>query len=107
MDELVVVAANLNHKWRTEMTFGETLKTLRSKADKSRYRLAQYSGLDEAYILRLESGARQNPSRDSVMKLCLALAANSEDVSINDVNTLILAAGYAPLRTRGEPEHVG
>ena len=89
------------------MTFGETLKTLRLKADKSRYRLAQYSGLDEAYILRLESGERQNPSRDSVMKLSLALAANSEAVSIHDVNALLLAAGYAPLRSRGEPERVG
>jgi len=88
------------------MTFGETLKTLRSKANKSRYRLAQYSGLDEAYILRLESGARQNPSRDSVMKLSLALTANSEVVSIHDVNALLLAAGYAPLRSRGEPERV-
>lgn len=88
------------------MTFGETLKTLRSKADKSRYRLAQYSGLDEAYILRLESGERQNPSRDSVMKLSLALAANSEAVSLHDVNSLLLASGYAPLRTRGDPEHV-
>ena len=86
------------------MTFGETL---RLKADKSRYRLARYSGLDEAYILRLESGERQNPSRDSVMKLSLALAANSEDVSINDVNLLLLAAGYAPLRSRGQPELVG
>lgn len=88
------------------MTFGETLKTLRSKANKSRYRLAQYSGLDEAYILRLESGARRNPSRDAVMKLSLALTATSEVVSIHDVNTLLLAAGYAPLRSRGEPEHV-
>ena len=77
------------------MTFGETLKTLRSKAQKSRYRLAQYSGLVEAYILRLESGERQNPSRDSVMKLSLALASTSEVVNIQDVNALLLAAGYS------------
>ena len=89
------------------MEFAKTLRKIRTKSGKSNYRLAQYSGLDEAYILRLESGERQNPSRDSVMKLCLALAANSEDVSINDANALLLAAGYAPLRTRGEPEHVG
>ncbi len=89
------------------MTFGQTLKSLRTKSGKSRYRLAQYSGLNEPYILRLESGERQNPSRDSVMKLSLALAATSEAVSIHDINELLLAAGYAPLRTRGDPERVG
>ena len=86
------------------MTFGQTLKNLRTKSGKSRYRLNQCSGLDEAYILRLESGERQNPSRDSVMKLGLALVATSEAMSIQDVNELLLAAGYAPLRSRGEAE---
>lgn len=85
------------------MTFGETLKNLRSKSGKSRYRLAQYSGLDEAYVLRLESGQRQNPSRDTVMKLCLALVSSSDVVNLRDVNALLLAGGYAPLRSRGEP----
>ena len=60
------------------MTFGQTLKTLRAKSGKSRYRLAQYSGLNEPYVLRLESGERQNLSRDAVMKLGLALVATSE-----------------------------
>ena len=82
--------------------FSRTLKRLRSKSEKSRYKLAQYSGLDEAYVLRLESGERQNPSRDTVMKLGLALVADSDTVSIHDVNELLLAGGFAPLRGRGE-----
>ena len=82
--------------------FSRTLKRLRSKSEKSRYKLAQYSGLDEAYVLRLESGERQNPSRDTVMKLGLALVSDSDTVSIHDVNELLLAGGYAPLRGRGE-----
>ena len=82
--------------------FSRTFKRLRSKSGKTRYKLAQYSGLDEAYVLRLESGERQNPSRDTVMKLCLALVADSAAVSIHDVNELILASGFAPLRGRGE-----
>ena len=86
------------------MSLDDTLRTLRTKGGKSKYRLAQYSGLDEAYILRLESGERQNPSRDAVMKLCLALAATSEAINIHEVNQLLLAAGYAPLRSRGEAE---
>ena len=82
--------------------FSGALKNLRSKSGKSRYKLAKYSGLDEAYLLRLESGERQNPSRDTVMKIGLALVADSTAVSIHDVNELLLAGGYAPLRGRGE-----
>lgn len=84
------------------MTFGETLKKLRRKAGKSRYRLAQYSGLNEAYILRLETGERSNPSRDVVLMLGLALVESSETVVIWDIDALLLSAGYAPLRRRGE-----
>ena len=82
--------------------FSRALKRLRFKAEATRYKLAQYSGLDEAYVLRLESGERQNPSRDAVMKLGLALVANSPMISVNDVNELLLAGGHAPLRSRGE-----
>ena len=82
--------------------FSRTLKRLRVKSGKTKYKLAQYSGLDEAYVLRLESGERHNPSRDTVMKLGLALVSDSATVSIHDVNELLLAGGYAPLRGRGE-----
>ena len=53
------------------MNFGETLKKLRTRACKSRYRLAQYSGVHQAYILRLEREERGNPSRDVVLMLGL------------------------------------
>ena len=82
--------------------FSTMLKSLRSKSGKSRYKLAQYSGIDEAYLSRLESGERQNPSRDVVMKLGLALASDTSAVSLDDVNELLLSASYAPLRGRGE-----
>ena len=85
--------------------FAETLKKLRIKARKSRYRLAQYSGIDQAYLLRLESSERTNPSRDVVLMLALALVENCESVGIHDVDELLLAAGYAPLRRRGEKAH--
>ena len=82
--------------------FSRTLKRLRSKSGKTRYKLALHSGLNEAYVLRLESGERQNPSRDTVMKLGLDLVADSATVSIHDGNELLLAGGFAPLRGRGE-----
>ena len=84
------------------MTYGETLKILRVRAGKSRYRLAQYTGLSQAYLMRLENGERANPSRDVVLMLGLALVENSESVTIWDIDDLLLSAGYAPLRKRGE-----
>ena len=85
-----------------ETEFSATLKRLRSKSRKSRYRLARYTGIDEAYLSRLESGEKQNPSRDIVMKIGLALVADTSSVTMDDVNELLLAARYAPLRGRGE-----
>lgn len=84
------------------MAFEHTLKSLRAKSGKSRYRLAQYSGLDEAYILRLESGERKNPTRDVVLMLGLALVEQSSNVSLWDVENLLLAAECAPFRRRGQ-----
>ena len=66
------------------MNFAETLKKLRTRACKSRYRLAKYSGVNQAYILRLESEARGNPSRDIVLMLGLALVEGSDSVAIWD-----------------------
>jgi transcriptional regulator with XRE-family HTH domain len=85
------------------MTFAETLKKLRTQAGKSRYRLAQYSGIDEAYILRLERGVRSNPSRDVVLMLGLSIVESSDSVRVYDIDELLLSAGYAPFRRRGNP----
>ena len=82
--------------------FSNTLKRLRERCGKSRYRLAQLSGLDKGYLGRLESGKRRNPSRDTVMKIALALVEGSTQVSIHDVNELLLSARHAPLLSRGE-----
>ena len=84
------------------MRFGELLKDLRLRTGKSKYRLAQYSGLDQTYIDRLETGHRYNPSRDVVLMIALALVENSDVLGVNDVDELLFAAGYAPLRRRGD-----
>ena len=84
------------------MHFAETFKRLRIKSGKSRYKLAQYSGLSEPYILRLESGERTNTSRDVVMMLGTALAQGVSSIEIWDIDALLLSADYAPLTRRGE-----
>jgi transcriptional regulator with XRE-family HTH domain len=80
------------------------LKRLRTKAGKSRYKLAQWSGLSEAYLLRLENGERINPGRDVVLLIALALVYNSPSVDVYDIEELMLSANYAPLRKRGDVE---
>ncbi len=84
------------------MNFAETLKGFRLRSGRSKYRIAQYCGITEAYILRLESGERSNPSRDVVLMLGLALLKGSETLDIWDVDVLLLSAGYAELRRRGD-----
>jgi len=86
--------------------FASALKRLRLKAGKSRYKLAQWTGLSEAYLLRLENGERANPSRDVVLLISLALVSNAQAIDLYDIEELMLSAGYAPLRRRGEREVV-
>ena len=87
---------------QSNMSFGETLTSLRLRSGRSKYRLAQISGITESYILRLENGERSNPSRDVVLMLGLALLKGSETLDIWDVDVLLLSAGYAELRGRGD-----
>ncbi len=84
------------------MNFADTLEKLRMRAGKSRYRLAKYSGLNQAYILRLENGTRGNPSRDVVIMLGFALVEGSVSVAIEDIDELLMSAEFAPLRRRGD-----
>ena len=79
------------------MNFGEKLHNFRTKAKKSRYRLWQLTGLDQAYLSRLEKG-KKNPSRNTVLLLGLALVHDCSEVTCQDIDELLLLAGYAPLR---------
>jgi len=79
------------------MNFGDTLRNLRTRAGKSRYRLWQLTGLDQAFLARLEKGEK-NPSRNTVMLLGLALVHGCNEITCDEIDELLLAAGYAPLR---------
>jgi len=89
------------HKREEAVEFALLLKQLRNKAKKSRYAVAQYTGLDQAYLLRLETGERKKPSKEAVLMIALGLVQGSMDIDIYDVNELLHAAGYSPLETRG------
>ena len=82
--------------------FSVLLRDLRERSGKSKYQLAQFSGINEAYLSRLETGERYRPTRDTVVKLGLALVADSSSITLHDVNELLLSAEHAPLLGRGE-----
>lgn len=61
------------------------------------YRITQFTNLDEGYLSRLKSGEKQNPSAETLMKICLALTHYSEQVTIHDMNQLFKATGRSIL----------
>ena len=83
------------------MSFAQHFTKLRRKSGKSKYAIAQYTGIDQAYLSRLESGEKAHPSREIVLTIAFALASESDTLSISDIDDLLMSAEYAPLRKRG------
>jgi transcriptional regulator with XRE-family HTH domain len=88
------------------LSFAETLKRLRIKACKSRYQLWKFSGVDQSYIAKLEKGEKLNPSRSTVLLLCMGLLRYCNQIDLCEVEELLLAADYAPLRKRDFAQEV-
>jgi transcriptional regulator with XRE-family HTH domain len=71
--------------------FGPMLRAWRRRRGASQLALALQSGVSQRHVSFLESG-RARPSRDMVVQLTSAL-----DVPLRQRNTLLLAAGFAPV----------
>jgi len=71
--------------------FGSHLRWWRQRRGLSQLDLAGAAGTSQRHVSFLESG-RSQPSREMV--LCLAAAL---DVPLRQQNTLLLAAGFAPI----------
>ena len=83
------------------MSFAQHFAKLRRKSGKSKYAIAQYTGIDQAYLSRLESGEKAKPSREIVLAIALALTSETNGLSIYDIDELLMSAEYAPIRKRG------
>jgi transcriptional regulator with XRE-family HTH domain len=79
------------------LNFANALHKLRTKAKLTRYHLAIEANADLGHLGRLERGERRHPSRELVLRLGQALLDNSGDISLEDVNQLLRAAGHGPL----------
>ena len=78
------------------MELGQRLRMLRKRCGKSIYELSKISGLDPGFIGRIEQGAR-GASRETVLRLGLALVHASNAITLHDIDELLLDAGFAPL----------
>lgn len=84
--------------------FAKTLRRLAQLAGKSEYQLAAISGLDAAYVRRLMTGEKRNPSPATVLKLAFALVASPELVRrqplLLDAPTSLMGAMLQDAATR-------
>lgn len=65
-----------------ESALGLWLQHLRNERGFSLRELAQLSGVDHAYIYRLETGAKEAPSEEVLTKLLRALKAGKRDADM-------------------------
>jgi len=73
--------------------FSEVFSKLLEKADISCYQISQYTNLDQAYLSRLKTGEKQNPSPETVIKISLALAHYGKHVQLHDIQNLFKSVG--------------
>lgn len=73
--------------------FSEVFSKLLEKSGVSCYRIAEYTGLDEAYLSRLRNGKKHNPSPEAIMRIGLALAHFSDKIKICDIEDLFEVVG--------------
>jgi transcriptional regulator with XRE-family HTH domain len=73
--------------------FAKTFSELLDKSGVSCYQIGHYGDLDAAYLSRLKNGHKMNPSVETIVRICLALAHFSNKVDINDFERLFNAGG--------------
>lgn len=61
------------------------------------YQLHAYTNIDQAYLSRLRSGERGNPSPEIIMKISLGLVHFSEKVKMSDIEELFESVGRSLL----------
>jgi transcriptional regulator with XRE-family HTH domain len=82
-------------KKRPTNNLGDLLRHWRDLRGVTQFDLSSASGVSQRHISFIESG-RSSPSRQALVDLAQAL-----DIPLRDRNTLLLAAGYAPLYSDG------
>jgi transcriptional regulator with XRE-family HTH domain len=91
----VPVSSQKSRAKRAVTELGTLLRDWRDMRGKNQIDLSLDTGVSQRYISFIESG-RSVPSRQTLMDIAEAL-----DIPLRDRNTLLLAAGYAPIYSEG------
>ena len=73
--------------------FSVVFSALLQKTDISCYQISQYTHLDQAYLSRLKTGEKKNPSPETVIKISLAFTHFSNQVRLHDIQRLFRSVG--------------
>jgi hypothetical protein len=70
----------------------------------SRYQISSFAHLDQAYLSKLKSGEKNNPSPEVVMKICLGIAYHckeNKNVRLHDFEALFNSVGRSLFTGKG------
>ncbi len=73
--------------------FTEAFSKLIAKSGVSCYRIYQFTHLDQAYLSRLKSGGKANPSPETIVKIGLAICNFSDKIKLSDIEVLFNSTG--------------
>jgi len=73
--------------------FNKAFSHLLEKTGVTGYKIEQFTGLDQGYISCLKNGKKNNPGPEVVVKISLALAHFSQDITIWDIEDLLNSIG--------------
>lgn len=73
--------------------FSRVFSYLLEKYKVSCYQISQYCNLDQAYLSRLKSGEKKNPSPGTIFKIALSLTHLSEKITMYDIEELFKSVG--------------
>ena len=73
--------------------FSRAFSGILEKTGVTCYQISGFAHLDQAYLSRLRSGEKTNPSPEAIVKICLAIAKFSEKATIQDFELLFKSVG--------------
>jgi hypothetical protein len=73
--------------------FSKVFSDLIKKSGTTCYQIYKFTGINQAYLKRLRSGERQNPSPEIILKISLALTHFGNKITIGDIQELFGSVG--------------
>ena len=73
--------------------FAEVFSKLIAKSRVTGYQIFQFTHLDQAYIGRLKSGEKNNPSPETIVKIGLAFCHFNDKIKMSEIEMLFKSVG--------------